>query len=140
MATLNKERLFNDVIHAGEYGNQGSLVRTVEAQTLANGDILHVARIPAYTDLHDLTLFNDAAGGTAAVKVGYVPVDAANGAGDDDFFITSANVAAAARTRADGVLPPVKLDYEVDIIITATAAFSQAADLTVLLNYEWRGN
>lgn len=140
MATLNKEKLFNDVIHAGEYGNQGCLVRTVKDQTLASGDILHVARIPAYTDLHDLTLFNGAAGGSAAVKVGYVPVDDANGSGDDDFFITSASVVSAARTRANSVLPPVKLDYDVDIVITATAAFSSAADLTIQLNYEWRGN
>lgn len=139
MPILNKENLHVDVIHAGEYGNAAKLIRKQAAQNLALNDVLHIARIPAHTDLIDLTLFHGAAGGTSTVKVGYVPVDAANGAGDDAFFIASTSTVAAGRKRADTVKGPIKLAYAVDIVITATVAFAAAADLTVVLDYEWRG-
>lgn len=138
MAVINKEQLHADLVHAGEYGSVSSLVKKYNAN-LAAGDVLHIARIPAHTQLQDLQLFNGAAGGSSAVKVGYVPVDSANGAGDDAFFIASTSTVSAARKRADTVKAPVTLPYEVDIVITATAAFSAAVDLTVHALYEWRG-
>lgn len=139
MTDLNKENLYLDVVHAGEYGNGASLVRTVEDADMDSGDILYMARLPAYTELQDLQLFNGAAGGSAAVKVGYIPVDSANGAGDDDFFIASVSVVSAARTRANTVTPPVLVPYDCYIVVTATASFSSAADITIQLDYEWRG-
>lgn len=138
MATVNKENLHLDVVHAGEYGSVSSVVKTVNAN-LASGDVLHIARIPAHTQLQDLQLFNGAAGGSSAVKVGYVPVNSDNGAGDDAYFIASTSTVSAARKRADTVKAPVTLPYPVDIVITATAAFSSAADLTIHALYEWRG-
>lgn len=140
MATLNKETLYNEVIHAGEYGNGSKLLKTVSNVQPANTDVVHVARIPAYTNLLDLQLFNGAGGGSAAAKVGYLPVDDANGSGDDEFFIASADCAAAGRHRADSVKAPINLPYEVDIVVTANAAFASAVDLTIVLDYEWLGN
>lgn len=138
MATKNKEQLRQDIVHAGEYGNVSQATRSY-TDTLANGDVVHMVRIPAHTEVFDLTLFNEAAGGTAAAKVGYKPVDSANGAGDDDYFIASADLATAGRHRADTVNPPIMFDYEVDLIVTATAAFSSSAKLTLHTQYEWRG-
>lgn len=139
MATLNKDELQADVIHAGEYGSQARATRSYTG-TLALNDVVHLIRVPAYTDLHDLDLFHGAAGGTAAVKVGYVPVDSANGAGDDAYFLASGtSVVAAGRKRADTAKKPVRLAYPVDIVVTATTAFASEAEITASLQYEWRG-
>lgn len=137
MATLNKDALQADVVHAGEYGNQGRATRSYTG-ALALGDVLHLIRIPANTDLHDLDLFHGAGGASAVVDVGYVPVDPANGAGDPDYFLAAADVAAAGRKRANTALKPVNLPYPVDIVITAGAAVA-SNELTASVQYEWRG-
>lgn len=137
MATLNKDTLQADVVHAGEYGNGARATRSYTG-ALASGDVLHLIRIPANTDLHDLDLWHGAGGASAVVDVGYVPVDSANGAGDPDYFLDGADVAAAGRKRANTALKPVRLSYPVDIVVTAGAAVA-SNEITVSVQYEWRG-
>lgn len=139
MASVNKEELQADIVHAGEFGSVARATRA-KAVTLASGDVLHLVRLPAHTELQEATLFHGAAGTGAAVKVGYVPVNAENGAGDDAFFLASGtSVVAAGRKRADTAKKPVILPYAVDIVVTATAAFVSEAEIAVSVEYEWRG-
>lgn len=138
MATINKDELQADIVHAGEYGSVSRATRA-KAVTAALGDVVHLVRLPANTQLQDLTLFHGAAGVGATVKAGYLPANSDNGAGDDAYFIASADVAAAGRKRADTAKGPVTLPYAVDIVVTATAAFASEAELTVSVEYEWRG-
>lgn len=137
MADLNKEVLQADVVHAGEYGNAARATRSYTG-ALAVSDVLHLIRLPANTELHDLDLFHGAGGAGAVVDVGYVPVDPANGAGDPDYFLDGADVAAAGRKRAATALKPVRLPYAVDVVITAGAAVA-SNEITASVQYEWRG-
>ncbi|MDF0750284.1 hypothetical protein NLU14_08580 [Marinobacter sp. 71-i] len=137
MADLNKEVLQADVVHAGEYGNQARATRSYTG-ALASGDVLHLIRLPADTELHDLDLFHGVGGAAAVVDVGYVPVNSDNGAGDPDYFLAAADIAAAGRKRANTALKPVRLPYAVDIVITAGAAVA-SNEITASVQYEWRG-
>lgn len=142
MADYDKDRLLNEVVHAGEYGNKSTAVGSTTAArilTTAGSDRVFLKRLPAGTRLIDGSLFHGAGGGSAAVNMGYVPVNADDGAGDPDYFLAAASVVSAGRTRANTVTPPVIVPYDFYIVVAATTVFANAISLTASIDYEWVG-
>lgn len=142
MADFDKDRLQADIIHASEFGNASVAVGAATAARIlnpANTDRVYLKRMPAGTRLIDAYLIHGAGGGSAAVNMGYVPVDPANGAGDPDYFLAAASVVSAGKTRASAPNAPIVIPYEFYIVVDATTVFANAIALTAAINYEWVG-
>lgn len=128
MATFDAVDLNSRSIMAGG-PNGNAVVHTgkIVASAAGNGDIFRLVKIPAGTRVDAIQLANDDLDSNgapaAACKVGYTPVNSADGpAADDDYF------AAAGQTffQAAGVrllnFDPITFDFDVFLIVTMTAA------------------
>lgn len=118
---LNRDRFM------GGYGNGFIGYGSVTPTAGASGDIYYPMLIPAGAVVTDVDIVNDDldsnASPTIACKVGYTPVNSADGpTANDAYFAASGKTFLNAAGRTSLAFQPIKFDYPVYLIITLTAA------------------
>lgn len=112
----------------GGYGNTVVVHGSVTPATGALTDVYRPVRIPAGVRVTDLDIVNDdldTGSTTFAVKVGYEPVNAADGpAADDDYFSAASTFLSAAGRKACAFQP---IKFEKDVFVTLTVTFAANA-------------
>lgn len=126
MATFNAPDLMTKARHMGEFGNAVVVWGAVSPTTGALADVYRPVVIPGGLEVTDLVLnFPDMdTGGTAfAVKIGYQPVNAADGPDiDDDYFSAATTVLSGTTKELRCVFDPIKFERPVFVILTVTVA------------------
>lgn len=126
MATFNSPDLITKPRHMGEFGNAVVVWGAVTPTAGAAADVYRPVMIPGGLEVTDISInFPDMdTGGTAfAVKIGYQPVNAADGPDIDDDYFSAANtfLSGAAGTRWL-TFDPIKFERPVFLIMTVTVA------------------
>jgi hypothetical protein len=142
MATVDNTSLPQQVPFAGEYGNKSVWgPKTPFAQaSVGIGDVLRICKIPAGARVDDLKLVFDDCGTSMTIKIGYAPVNSADGpSAVDDYWGTGVDVATAAGAHRS-IAHPILFDYDVYVTVTvATAAFTGSPKLSVVASGEYVG-
>jgi hypothetical protein len=130
MAIFNAPDLTTKHRFMGGYGNGVVVHGSVTPTTGASGDVYRPVIIPAGALVTDLSIVNDdldSGAGAISAKVGYAPVNAADGptAVDDYFAAPSTFLNAAGRKEC--AFQPIKFEKDVFVILTLTAAASAFA-------------
>jgi hypothetical protein len=117
---LNRDRFM------GCYGNGFIGFGTVTPATGVSGDIYYPMLIPAGALVTDVDIVNDDLDSnvspTIACKVGYTPVNAADGlTADDAYFAAAGKTFLNAAGRTSLAFQPIKFDKPVYLIVTLTA-------------------
>jgi hypothetical protein len=126
MATFNATDLNSKVRHMGAYGNTAVAWGSVTPTTGISGDIYRPVIIPAGMEVTDVDIVNDdldsSGTPTIACKVGYSPVNAAEGpVADDAYFASAGKTFFNAAGRTSLAFQPVKFEKPVYLIVTLTA-------------------
>ena len=129
-------------VRAGSWGNRSSAHGVVDQNAGATtADTLEFCIVPAGARLVDAQLWSGAGGASAAISLGYEPVESDGPAANASYFFSAADISAAARVRADGVTPPITLDGPVKIVGTLTGGtFASNVDVQVVVEYDFEGN
>lgn len=127
MATFNAPDLLTKARHMGEFGNVTGVQGSVTPTAGANGDVYRPVVIPAGLEVWDVDIVCDDldTNGTPliAAKVGFTPLNAADGpAEDDDYFSAAGNTALRSAGRTSLAFQPIKFERPVVLTITLTAA------------------
>lgn len=127
MATFNAPDLYSKSRHMGGYGNTTVVYGSVTPTAGAVGDIYRSVIIPAGTDVTDVDIVNDDldtnVSPTIACKVGYAPLNAADGpAAVDDYFAAAGKTFLNTAGRTSLAFQPVKFEKPVFLTITLSAA------------------
>jgi hypothetical protein len=125
MATFSAADLNSKTPYMGGYGNAMRVYGTVTPTAGAAADIYKPVRIPAGMTVTGLEINNadlDTGGTAFAVKIGYTPVNSADGptAVLDYFTAATTFLSAASLTRFR--FAPIKFEFDVDLIFTVTTA------------------
>lgn len=129
---LNTRSILGD----GPYGNvSGDSAKIVTTQ-FTNGDILRLCRIPAGTRVDAILIGNDDLDSngapTAANKLGYTPVNSADGpAAVDNYWAAAGQTWMQAAGTRVVMADPITFDYDVYLILTATASSATFAAGTI---------
>lgn len=125
MASHNAADLNTRPMHMGGYGNAVVIYGSVTPTAGASADVYRPVRIPAGMLLTHLAIVNDDldTGGTAmSAKIGYEPVNSADGpTAVTDYFSATATFLTAAG-RKECVFQPIKFEKDVFITLTLTVA------------------
>lgn len=127
MATFSAADLNSKARHVGGYGNTVTVIGSVTPTAGALADIYRPVRIPAGIRVTDLDIVNDDLDSNAtplmAIKVGYEPVNAADGpTADDDYFVAAGSTALRGAGRTSLAFQPIKFEKDVFVTITLSAA------------------
>jgi hypothetical protein len=124
MATYKAADLMTKPRHMGGYGNGTISWGSVTPTAAASGDVMYPTVIPAGTEVTGLSIINDQIDSSTGLstKVGYMPVNAADGPVmvDDYFSATKTTLRTAGRTEC--AFQPIKFEKDVFVILTNTAA------------------
>lgn len=124
MATFSAVDLMSKARHVGGYGNTAVAFGTVTPTAGASGDVYRPMVIPAGIFVTDVDIVNEDldSGTTISAKIGYAPVNAADGpaAVDDYFSATSTFLSAAGRKSC--AFQPIKFEKPVFLTLTLTAS------------------
>ncbi|MDN5753976.1 MAG: hypothetical protein L0H15_12020 [Nitrosospira sp.] len=129
MATFSATDLNTKSRHMGGHGNAVVVHGSVTPAAGASGDAYRPVRIPAGVDVTDVDIINSdmdsGATPTIACKIGYEPVNAADGpAADDNYFAAAGNTLLRSAGRTALAFQPVK--FEKDVFLTVTLSASAA--------------
>lgn len=138
MATYNAPDLITRPRHMGGHGNAVIQYGSLTPTTGNLGDIYRVLVIPGGMDVTDIDLnFSDMDSAAAmAVKVGYVPLNAADGpAAVDDYFQAANTFISGTGGKRQLVFDPIKFEKPVVLTITVTTAATTfvAAKITAIV-------
>ena len=127
MATFNATDLNSKIRHMGAYGNATVTWGSVTPTTGVSGDIYRPMIIPAGVEVTDVDIVNDDldsnAAPTIACKVGYAPLNPADGpAAVDDYFAAAGKTFLNAVGRTSLAFQPIKFEKPVYLIVTLTAS------------------
>lgn len=126
MASHNAPDLYTKNLHLGEFGNGFVGWGAVTPTAGALNDVYRPMRIPGGAEIYDLIInFPDMdTGGTAfAVKIGYEPVNSADGpVADDDYFSVATTVLSGTTKELRCIFRPIKFERDVNVILTVTVA------------------
>lgn len=144
MPTYNAIDLTSKPRHMGGYGNCTTCWGTVTPTSGALGDIYRPVIIPAGLEVTDVDLiFSDMDSGSAmAVKVGFAPLNAADGpTAVDDYFQAANTFISGTGGRRSLAFKPIKFERPVYLIITVTTAATTfaSADLTAIVKGDGKG-
>ncbi len=126
MATFKANDLNRDRFMGG-YGNGWIGFGTVTPAAGTSGDIYYPMLIPAGTLVTDVDIVNDdldsSGAPTIACKVGYSPVNSADGpTAVDDYFAAAGKTFLNAAGRTSLAFQPIKFDKPVYLIVTLTTS------------------
>ena len=131
MPTIDNDSLVQQVPHAGEYGNLSTWSKSFQKAGILANDVLRIQRLPAGARVDEKKLVFDDCGTGMTLKLGYAPVNPADGpSAVDDFWGTGIDVAAAAGVFRSAAHP---ITFDFDVYVTATvagAAFTGSPKLT----------
>lgn len=145
MATFNSPDLGTKPRHMGGYGNLAGVWGTVTPTAGALADVYIPVVIPAGLEVWDVDiLFDDLDTGatTFAVKIGYAPVNAADGpVAVDDYFSAASTFLSGAAGRKQCVFQPIKFEKPVylTLIVTVAATTFAAGKVTALIKGDGLG-
>lgn len=125
MATFSATDLMSKARHVGGYGNTVTIYGSVTPTSGALASVYQPTVIPAGIDVTDMDFVNDDldTGGTAfAVKIGYAPVNAADGPAADDSYFSTAKTLLSAAGRTSLAFHPIKFEKPVFVTMTVTVA------------------
>jgi hypothetical protein len=126
MATFNSPDLLTKPRHMGEFGNTALVWGTVTPTAGALADIYRVVVIPGGMEVTDVDIvFPDMdTGGTAfAVKIGYTPLNAADGPAEVlDYFSVANTFLTGAAGKRQLAFKPIKFERPVVLVMTVTVA------------------
>lgn len=114
----------------GEWGDNTLPEGKITLSQFTSGDIFRFCKVPAGTEVHALVLANDDVDSngtpTAAFKLGYTPVSAADGAlvANDAYFKSAGDITlqAANEGKVYSRFNPIKFEQDVFLILTSTAS------------------
>ena len=127
MATFNAPDLYSKSRHMGGYGNAVVVTGTVAPTAGIAGDTYCPVIIPAGLGITDIDIVNDdldSSGAPAiACKVGYAPLNAADGpVAADDYFAAAGKTFLSTAGRTPLAFQPIKFEKPVVLTITLTVA------------------
>lgn len=125
MASFNAPDLNSKPRHLGGYGNGVVIYGSVTPTAGALADVYRPVRIPAGMLVTHLDIVNDDldTGGTAmSAKIGYEPVNAADGPTASDAYFSATATFLTAAGRKVCVFQPIKFEKDVFITLTLTVA------------------
>jgi hypothetical protein len=126
MASHNATDLYTKNAHLGEFGNAVVYWGAVTPTAGALADVYRPVRIPGGAEITDLIInFPDMdTGGTAfAVKIGYEPVNSADGPVASDAYFSAATTVLSGNTKElRCVFRPIKFERPVFVTMTVTVA------------------
>jgi len=140
MPTLDSDSLKSTPFH-GEQGN-GSLWRGFYNKAgVLNGDIIRLAKIPAGALVADMDLVFEDTGTGVTGKLGYEPIDSADGpTADDDYWFAAGQDLATAAGRIRSASFPIRFDFGVYVILTVAGAnFTGAPKVEAIAKGEYQG-
>lgn len=143
MATFSAADLNSKPMPMGGYGNAAMVYGTVTPSSGALASVYRPVRIPAGMTVTGLRIHNadlDSGGTSFAVKIGYMPVNPEDGAGDDDYFSPAVNHLSAAGLN-DYRFDPIQFekDVYVDLTVTVAATAFAAGKITAIVTGEATG-
>ncbi|MDQ3186899.1 MAG: hypothetical protein M3Q16_10695 [Pseudomonadota bacterium] len=144
MATFSAADLNTRNRHMGGYGNAVVVYGSVTPATGALVDVYRPVRIPAGVRVTDLDIVNDDldTGSTAfAVKVGYEPVNPAEGPAADDDYFSAASTFLSAAGRKVCAFQPIKFEKDVfvTLIVTVAATTFASGAVTAIVKGDGEG-
>jgi hypothetical protein len=126
MASHNAPDLNTKPQHMGEFGNVVVGVGSVTPTAGALADVYRPIAIPGgwlVTDVDILFPDMDTGGSAFAVKIGYEPVNSADGpVADDDYFSVANTFLTGTAGRRQLVFKPIKFERPVYLTMTVTVA------------------
>jgi len=131
MPTIDNDSLVQQVPRAGEYGNLSVWSKPFQKAGILANDVLRIQRLPAGARVDEKKLVFDDCGTGMTLKLGYAPVNPADGpSAVDDFWGTGIDVASAAGVFRSAA-HPITFDFDVYVIVTvASANFTSSPKLT----------
>jgi hypothetical protein len=144
MATYSATDLNSKALPMGGHGNAATVWGTVTPSSGALASVYRPVRIPAGMTVTGLKINNDDldTGGTAfAVKIGYTPVNAADGPTANDSYFSAATTILSGAALTDLRFDPIKFekDVYVDLTVTTAATTFAAGEITVIVSGEATG-
>lgn len=124
MATFSAVDLNTKARHMGGHGNTVTVYGSVSPTAGALADVYKPVRIPAGIAVTGIRIVNDDLAASAlAVKIGYEPVNAADGpTADDDYFSAAGNTLLLTAGTTQLAFQPIKFEKDVNVTITVTTA------------------
>ena len=144
MATFSAPDLNSKAMPMGNYGNAAMVYGTVTPSSGVLASIYRPVRVPAGMNVTGLRIVNDdmdTGGTTFAVKIGYTPVDPAQGPAEDDDYFSAATTILSGPALADLRFQPIKFEKDVYVILTVTAPATAFAsgNITAIVTGEATG-
>lgn len=140
MATREADGLKQAPYH-GDQGNLSLWYGEYAKAGVLNGDVLRLAVIPAGSFVSDLDLVHDDAGTSVTAKVGYEPVNSADGpAADDDYWLAAGQDIATAAGRIRSASHAKRFEFDVYVTLTVGGAnFTGSPKVAVVAKGEYQG-
>lgn len=139
MATKDSDFIKSQPFH-GEQGNCSVWYGEYAKASVGIGDVLRMCVIPAGAVVDDMKFVFDDCGTGMTAKVGYSPVNSADGpSAVDDYWATGVDIATAAGVNRSSA-HRIRFDFDVYVIVTiATAAFTGSPKIAVVARGEYQG-
>lgn len=127
MATFSAIDLNTKARHMGGHGNAVVVHGSVTPTAGASGDVYKPMRIPAGVYVTDVDIVNDDLDSNGApliaCKIGYEPVNSADGpTADDDYFVAAGSTILRSAARTALNFQPIKFEKDVFVTVTLSAA------------------
>ncbi|SEK64261.1 hypothetical protein [Nitrosovibrio tenuis] len=126
MAIFNAPDLNSKARYMGAYGNAAVTWGSVAPAAGTSGDVYRPLIIPAGVEVTDIDIVNDDldsnAAPTIACKVGYAPLNPADGPAVDDYFASAGKTFLNAAGRNSLAFQPIKFEKPVYLVVTLTAS------------------
>lgn len=125
----------------GDQGNQSMWYGEYAKAGVLNGDVLRLAMIPAGAFVTDMDLVHDDTGTSVTGKLGYEPVNSADGpAAVDDYWLAAGQDLAAAAGRIRSAAHAKRFEFDVYVILTVAGAnFTGSPKVAVVAKGEYQG-
>jgi hypothetical protein len=124
MATYNATDLLTKPRHMGEFGNGVVYTGSVNPTAAGLGDVIRPVVIPGGVMVTDVDIVGDDldTGTALAAKIGYVPLNAADGPTANDAYFSAAGAFMQSAGRKTCSFHPIKFENPVVLTITVTTA------------------
>ena len=137
MASFNAVDLYTKSRHLGGYGNATVVHGSVTPTAATALDVFRPVMIPAGVEVTSVRIVNDDLAASAlAVKIGYEPVNAADGpTADDDYFVATGSTILQTAGTTELAFRPIKFEKPVflTITVTTTAVTFASGNITAIV-------
>lgn len=140
MTTLVGDGMKDQPYH-GDDGNCSVWYGEYAKASVANGDIIEMGVIPAGAKVTDMDLVFDDCGTNVTAKLGYSPVNSADGPSSvDDYWFAAGQDIATAAGRIRSASHAKRFEYDVKVILTiGGAAFTGSPKVAFVAKGEYQG-